>query len=169
VLLYSTNEEPAMKYDLWVLPLDGSGGPRPFVSSPFDEDGGRFSPDGRQVAYVSDESGRKEVYVRPFPEPGAARQVSTGGGSQPRWSRDGRALYFESASRLYRARPPFDADPELLFEEPDVVSYEPAPDGKRILAVLRSDFEASPPTRILTSWRALLERRLDPALVGHLE
>ncbi len=159
LLLYETDKDPAMRTDLWVLPLAAEAKPYPFVRSPADEFGGRFSPDGTRVAYVSDESGRRQVYVRPFPGPGSVRQVSQGGGSSPRWSRDGRSLYFLSDGKLCRAAAPFDSQPELLFENRDIVSYELAPDEKRILAVITSDFDASPPTRVLTNWRALLARR----------
>jgi Tol biopolymer transport system component/Ser/Thr protein kinase RdoA (MazF antagonist) len=159
LLLYETNKDPAMRTDLWVLPLGGDAKPYPFVRSPSVESGGRFSPDGTRVAYVSDESGRNQVYVRPFPGPGSARQVSQSGGGSPRWSRDGRSLYFFSDGRLLRAIAPFDSEPVLLFENRDIVSYEVAPDEKRILAVMTSDFDASPPTRVITNWRALLARR----------
>ncbi|MCM2316857.1 MAG: protein kinase, partial [Thermoanaerobaculia bacterium] len=94
LLLYHSTEDPEMQSDLWVLPLKGDAKPYVFVRSPFVEYGGRFSPDGRTVAYVSNESGRSEVYVRPFPGPGPARQLSRGGGLTPRWSGDGRTLYF---------------------------------------------------------------------------
>jgi Tol biopolymer transport system component len=158
-LLYETDKDAAMRTDLWVLPLGGNGKPQPFVRSPADESGGRFSPDGSQVAYVSDESGRSQVYVRTLPGPDSPRQVSQGGGSSPRWSRDGRSLYFLGGGKLFRAAAPFDSEPELLFENRDIVSFEVAPDEKRILAVITSDFDASPPTRVITNWRTLLARR----------
>ena len=85
--------------------------------------------------------------------------MSQGGGSSPRWSRVGRSLYFLSSGRLLRAAAPFDSEPELLFENRDIVSYEVAPDEKRILAVITSDFDDSPPTRVITNWRTLLARR----------
>ena len=159
LLLYETGKDPAMRTDLWVLPLTGDAKPYPFVRSPAVESGGRFSPDGTRVAYVSDESGPSQVYLRPFPGPGSARQVSQAGGSVPRWSRDGRSLYFLGGGKLFRAAAPFDSEPELLFENRDIVSFEVAPDEKRILAVITSDFDASPPTRVITNWRTLLARR----------
>jgi hypothetical protein len=79
--------------DLWLLPLDGDRKPRPFLATAFSEDEGAFSPDGRWIAYQSNESGRREVYVRPLQ--GAGKwQVSEGGGGYPRWSGDGRQLFF---------------------------------------------------------------------------
>ena len=85
--------------DLMVLPLAsteklGDRKPFPFLSTPFNEQSGAFSPDGKWVAYLSNESGRNEVYVRPFPGPGGQWQVSTGGGDAPRWRADGKELYY---------------------------------------------------------------------------
>ena len=92
--------------DLWTLPLDTSDPERPkpgkpelFLRTPFDESSPAFSPDGRWMAYGSTESGRAEVYVRPFPPGGASGSgkstISTGGGRLPIWSRDGRELFYE--------------------------------------------------------------------------
>jgi len=88
--------------DLWVLPMDGAGERKPasFLSTPFNETMGRFSPDGRWIAYASDESGRYEIYVRPFPPPaggGGKWMVSQGGGVEPRWRRDGKELFYIGA------------------------------------------------------------------------
>ena len=83
------------KGDLMVLPLSG-GLPFPFLSTPFNEQQGVFSPDGKWVAYQSDGSGSAEVYVRPFPGPGGEAQVSAGGGHSPRWRADGKELYYIS-------------------------------------------------------------------------
>jgi serine/threonine protein kinase len=80
--------------DLWVWPLAGDRKPWPFLNTKFDERGPHFSPDGRWVAYHSNESGRYEVYVRPFLEPGGLWQISTAGGSTARWRHDGRELYY---------------------------------------------------------------------------
>ena len=77
-----------------VLPLTGDRTPFPFLSTPFNELEGVFSPDGNWVAYQSNESGRFEVYVRPFPGPGGQSVVSTGGGNSPRWRPDGKELYY---------------------------------------------------------------------------
>ena len=80
--------------DLMVLPLTGDRKPFPFLSTPFNEQEGVFSPDGKRVAYQSNESGRFEIYVRPFPGPGGQWQVSAGGGTSPRWRADGKELYY---------------------------------------------------------------------------
>ena len=106
-LLYQI-ADPQTGNDLWVLPLDGDRKPWVFLKTPFAERNASFSPDGRWVAYVSDESGRFEVYVRPFVEPAASApragaasdaaggqwQVSTAGGTYARWRADGKELYY---------------------------------------------------------------------------
>src|SRR4029077_8026072 len=77
----------------------GGGKSLPLLDSPFDEVDLRFSPDGRFIAFVTNESGRYEVYVAPFPLAGAKTRVSAGGAYQPRWSRDGRELFYHSYDR----------------------------------------------------------------------
>src|SRR5207245_9450570 len=81
-------------WDLWALPHTGNGKPFPVVQSPFQEMTGEISPNARWVAYQSNESGQHEVYVQPFSGGGPRVQVSTNGGSQPRWRRDGRELFY---------------------------------------------------------------------------
>ena len=94
-ILYGTgNAGSQTGNDIWVLPTFGDRRPRPVVQTPFNERQGRFSPDGLWVAYNSNESGRDEVYVVPFPGPGGKWQVSTSGGSFPRWRRDGKEIFF---------------------------------------------------------------------------
>jgi Tol biopolymer transport system component/DNA-binding winged helix-turn-helix (wHTH) protein len=92
-LLYGT-QDPNTASDLWVLPIAGERKPFPVLRSRFDEIGGQFSPDGRLLAYASNESGRYEVYVRTFPEAGGKWQVSAAGGMQPRWKPDGSELFY---------------------------------------------------------------------------
>jgi len=82
------------KLDIWVVPLSGDHKPFPFLQTPFNEDDGVFSPDGRWMAYDSDQSGSFEVYLSPFPSGGSKWQVSQGGGVQPFWSRDGSKLFY---------------------------------------------------------------------------
>jgi serine/threonine-protein kinase len=94
---------PQMRFDLMILPMEGDessgltpGKPTAFLSTPFAESFPVFSPDGRWLAYISEESGRPEIYVRPFPGPGGKWQISADGGSLPRWSRARNELLFES-------------------------------------------------------------------------
>jgi Tol biopolymer transport system component len=123
-LLYSSSD-PQTTMDLWVLGLDGARAPVPFLKTPFVEHAGAFSPDGRWVAYNSNESGRNEVYVRPFVLPsemdlpargdgrsrlqpdtaGGQWQISTTGGKMPLWRRDGKELYYLSPTGTMMAAP----------------------------------------------------------------
>ncbi len=90
-------------WGIWSAPMDGSRRPRPVVREGFDAYMPALSPDGRRLAYASNASGRHEVYVRPFPGPGAAVQVSEAGGTEPAWSRDGRRLFYRGGRRLHAA------------------------------------------------------------------
>ncbi len=80
--------------ELWALPVGGGGKPIPFLKASFGVSQGQFSPDGRWVAYASNESGKWEIAVAPFPGPGGNWKVSTAGGTEPRWRRDGKELYY---------------------------------------------------------------------------
>ena len=122
---------------------DGSlGEPVTFLQSPFDEGSPKFSPDGQFVAYVSDESGRDEIYVRTFPGGDGKWRVSTNGGTAPRWRRDGKELFYVQRTTLMavtiRTAPRFTAGtPARLFERQMLESmnpeYDVTPDGKRFL------------------------------------
>ncbi len=113
-LLY-TRYDPQTGADLWVGPTVGAHTPSVFLKTPFDEDWGVFSPDGRWVAYQSNESGRLEIYVRPFHAPGAQDsdaasgakqwQVSTAGGIEPMWQPNGKAIDYLDPSGAMMAAP----------------------------------------------------------------
>jgi hypothetical protein len=87
-------DDPKTGTDIWVLPMAGSRTPVPYLRTPFNEGQGRLSPDGHWMAYVSNETGQYEVFVQPFPATGAKWQVSTVGGLQPVWRRDGKELFY---------------------------------------------------------------------------
>jgi eukaryotic-like serine/threonine-protein kinase len=131
------NEDPQTGIDLWTTDLQ-SHKTSP-VARTSDETEGRFAPDGKWLAYTSDESGAPEVYVQPFPRPGEKIQVSRGGGSAPEWRGDGKQLYYMSPeSKLMAANvktaPTFIVDaPQALFALPKHSQYEVAPDGRRFL------------------------------------
>ena len=100
--------DPKTKWDLWVVPATPNPAsddrtPHPYLQTEFNEHQGRLSPDGRWMAYASDESGRSEVYVRAFPTPGARSQISTDGRQRSRWRRDGKELFYQSADRMLMA------------------------------------------------------------------
>jgi Tol biopolymer transport system component len=93
VLLFQTFDR-STRFDIWALPQHGDRKPFPVVRTQFDEKDAQFSPDGKWIAYSSDESGRMEVYAQRFPGPGGKIAISTSGGAQARWRRDGRELFY---------------------------------------------------------------------------
>ena len=97
---HSSNGTAETGYDIWALPLSGERRPRPIVQTRFIEAYPDFSPDGHWLAYMSDESGRAEVYVQPYPGPGPRQQVSTNGGTAPAWSHDGRELFYTTTQTV---------------------------------------------------------------------
>ena len=146
------NTDPATGYDIWALPLDNGrpGEPFPVVQSPFDEREGQLSPDGKWLAYQSNESNRTEVYVQQFPSRDRRIRVSTAGGAQPRWARNGTDLFYLSLDGELMAVPvkigaggqTLDAgEPVPLFvaRVGSVLSgsgrqqYMPSPDARRFL------------------------------------
>ncbi|HEY6065314.1 MAG TPA: protein kinase [Thermoanaerobaculia bacterium] len=170
ILLYC-EFSPDTRGDLKTLSLSGERRARDYLAGPYEEDEGTFSPDGRRVAYVSDESGRKEVFVASFPDPSQRIRVSSEGGSQPRWSRDGRELFYVSKGETMMAVP-FDpsrgaptAPPARLFDAPIYHSfsshvpyrYDVAPDG-RFLIVIRASKGPPPPLVLVLNWQAGLPK-----------
>jgi Tol biopolymer transport system component len=162
---------------LWVRPLQGDDRkPLPLLGTEFDELDGRFSPDGRRVAYVSNESGRYEVYVRSFSPDllGATSNVgdkwpiSDHGGTSPMWRKDGKELYYinldgKLMAVTISAGSGFQAGvPEPLFQAPPRASHgrttwAPSPDGKRFLFLVPEKQEAAPLTVVL-NWQAGLKK-----------
>ena len=159
--------------DLWLVPLDGSGSARPWFESPARESAGALSPDGRWAAYVSDETGRSEVYVRSFPDAGSKLKISQDGGIEPVWTRDGREIVFRERQRFlaaeFRAGPaPSAGAPRLLFTaeldsgggRSDVWrSYDVSRSGEEIVAI-RPERVANGENRlaVVTRWTAALEQ-----------
>ncbi|HYV30534.1 MAG TPA: protein kinase, partial [Candidatus Binatia bacterium] len=143
--------DPTTGYDIWVLRLEGDRKPQPFLHTPSNESAPTFSPDGRWLAYQSDESGREEIYVRPFPSPGGKWLISTEGGTQPVWARNGRELFYRNGDKMMAAavetKPTFAAaKPKLLFEGhyetgiyPSLPNYDVSPDGRRFLMIKSSE------------------------------
>jgi Tol biopolymer transport system component len=138
-------QHPDSGPDLYRLRLGSNAAAEPFVKTRFREHSGRISPGGRHVAYVSDESGRAEVYVQSFPETGGKLQVSTSGGTQPLWSRDGRRVFFRGGGSVqevsFAPGPPVSVSaPRVLFadrfENPQAGShtgYDVFPDGRFLM------------------------------------
>jgi Tol biopolymer transport system component len=155
-----------VRSDLWVLPLSGDRKPYPFVDTTFVESQGQFSPDGRWMAYMSNESGRQEVYVRPFPGPGDKWLVSSAGGGWPRWRRDGREIFYVARDGTLMAvsvnaagssfvvgagRPLFKVRMRPIVRL-DAYSYEVTADGQRFLMNTFVE-EATPPAiTLVVNW-----------------
>jgi eukaryotic-like serine/threonine-protein kinase len=153
--------------DLWVLPLFGDRKPYQVVRTPFNESQGKFSPDGRWIAYSSNESGRVEVYVTPFPGPGGKQQISMSGGDRPQWRRDGKEIFFMNGNALIAAPVSFDqarldvGAPQRLFNlRPAGIGspYDVSPDGQRILVNTVDDQIGPRPITLVVNWPSLLKR-----------
>jgi Tol biopolymer transport system component len=152
---------------LWVLPLTGRRNPVPLHETRFRESEGQFSPDGGWVAYVSNESGRDEVYVTPFPGQSMRSQISTAGGRQPRWRRDGRELFYLAPdSRLMavavtiRGSKVEAGAPEPLFTVLSTgpgAAYAVSPDGQQFL-VAAADASPAPALNVVVNWPGALKR-----------
>jgi serine/threonine protein kinase len=155
-------------YDLSVLPLEGDRTSQVFANMPANEQMGQFSPDGRLVAYVSDMSGRPQVYVVPFPGPGGRWQVSTQGGTEPRWRSDGKELfYFTPDNWLMAAQVTTEGGRfelggvQPLFqarEAGDVWRYDVASDAQRFLVVSPLGEENPSPIHLVVNWTAELKK-----------
>jgi Tol biopolymer transport system component len=164
--------DPKTKWDVWALPVTGSGERKPFrvLGTEANEIAGRLSPDGRWLAYASDVSGQFEVWVQSFPEGGGKRQVSTGGGNGPRWRRDGKELFYYAAdgklmAAQVRSGESFEMDaPVSLFEYragsalTDFTPYAVTRDGQRFLINAVVDTEPNAPLTVVVNWAADLKR-----------
>ncbi|HKY31171.1 MAG TPA: protein kinase [Candidatus Polarisedimenticolia bacterium] len=160
--------DPATRSDLWMLPL-GGGEPRPFLRTPASEMHAAISPDGRWAAYVSDESGQWEVYVRAFPSGEGKWQVSSGGGGQPQWSGDGKEMFYMAPDRTLVAVPvpaseSFAMGPPQRLFAPRTAGlgairnrYLAGRDGRRLL-VVRTEGDDEEPITIVLNWLSLLAR-----------
>ena len=159
-------QNAATGFDISLLSPSGERKPRPFLNTPANETNARFSPDGRWIAYESDESGRPEVFVTPYPGPGGRFQVSTGGGSAPVWSRDGREIFYEDSSKMMAAAvetgPKFRAGlPKPLFELGNLEDYDVAPDGQRFVMIRTRGEDAAPRSlAVALNWFDDLKRRV---------
>jgi Tol biopolymer transport system component len=149
--------DPQTGRDLWALErTGGSWKPRVVANTQFEERGGQFSPDGQWVAYETNESERFEVVVQSFPEPGARWLVSTGGGTYPRWSRDGSEIYFMTPDSMLMAVPVAGGSSRLGTERP-FKAGRPIPlftarlGGDRSTSLVRSPYAVSADGRFLIS------------------
>jgi hypothetical protein len=146
--------------DLWIQPpLEGSTATA-YATIPFNQSFGVFSPDGRWIAYASDESGKFDIYVDSYPKPGSRIRVTTAGGIEPRWHRDGGSLYFRRGSEIHavsltRAGATLEVSSiDRLFDAgAPIRSYDITPDGQRFLVNVPAEARAETSATIVVGWR----------------
>ncbi|MDA2930745.1 protein kinase [Acidobacteria bacterium AH-259-O06] len=167
-LLYNA-PNPQTRGDVWMLPLSEEGKPTPFLQQSFDQREAQFSPDGRWVTYYSNESGTRQVYVQPFPATGGKWQISTQGGVEPRWRRDGKELFYIAGSNLMavevntRGSSLEAGIPKVLFEASFAGlgtrnSYVVSADGRRFLIITPVEQAASSPITVVLNWTTELAK-----------
>jgi len=160
--------------DLWIAPQVADAGgtqqkPFAYLASPFNESNGVFSPDGRWIAYESDESGQSEVYVQTFPLTNQKFRISSGGGTSPEWSKTGGELFYLAANRDLTVVPyrisgtTFEPGvAKALFAIPGNVTrrvYAPSRDGRRFLVARATEENAAgEPVTVVLNWQAGLKR-----------
>jgi eukaryotic-like serine/threonine-protein kinase len=164
--------------DVYILPMDGDRKPRPLAQSRFAEGSPKFSPDGRWVAYSSNESGKPEIYVQPYPGPGPTIQISTEGGTDPVWSKKNHEIFYRNGDRMMlvaiKTQPKFSASkPELLWmghyshglssscglPGPTSANYDVTADGKRFLMIQDADQDVvAHQLNVVLNWSEELNR-----------
>ena len=153
--------------DIYVLSLHGQPRPRPVVSTSAFEGGAQFSPDGHWMAYASDESGQMQVYVRPFPGPDRRWPVSTHGGTQPMWNRNGKEIFYRIGNKmmvvdvsgsadLTLSQPRQLFDQRYVFQNVSLANYDVSPDGQRFVMV--KDEAGSGRLNVVLNWTEELKR-----------
>lgn len=166
--LFFSESLPSSGDDVWVFHQEGNGDPSPVLQGPFNERSARPSPDGQWLAYVSDESGQDEVYVRPYPGPGATFPMSTDGGGSPIWSADGRELFYLRKNQVMVVHITTDVslqadNPQMLFEgefrwdECCGASFDISPDGQKFVMV-QQDGTGPSQINVVLNWFEELKR-----------
>src|SRR5439155_6426829 len=157
--------------ELWYMSLP-SQVEKPIFKENWIARNARFSPDGKWIAYASNETGNWEVYVSPFPDPTSKWLVSSGGGEEPRWRRDGKELFYLSAERKMMAVPVklgnsfeagspvtlFQAHPQQPIASPDLVTYDVSSDGQRFLINSKVDAPTATPLSVVLNWASEMQR-----------
>jgi Tol biopolymer transport system component len=164
-ILAYLNEVQSTVWNIWLLPLEGERKPRPWLPTRFNQTSPRFSPDGRWIAYESDESGDSEIYVALTEGGGEKRRLSPAGGKRPRWRRDGKELYYIAPGGFVMALPVTlgpqleAAAPAPLFRvDSEIENYDAAADGSRFLVSMPSEKVRESPIRVILNWPAALEK-----------
>jgi Tol biopolymer transport system component len=170
-IAYSRNSQQT-GLDLWLMPLINGGKPQPFSTERFDEGGATFSPDSRWLAFVSTEAGPPEVYVAPIERPGERIRISVGGGTTPRWRRDGTELFYATPDGRAILRVPTQLGstlkagvPARLFSIPASAAarfarrniiYDVTPDGQRFLINVPAEEPSSSRITVVLNWMGAL-------------
>jgi Tol biopolymer transport system component len=158
-----TENRPDTRRDIWIAPVDGAGDPYPLVVSPFEDGEAMFSPDGKWLAYVSNDLGPNAIYVQAFPKDHGRVLVSAEDATVPRWSKRGELFYWKRG-RMFAVQvsatgnTPKVGPPMPLFEFGSRPSYDVASDGRRLLFAQPDTLRASKDLVLLHGWRAALSR-----------
>jgi len=165
------NTYPTTNRDIWILPMEGEPKPYLFQDSKYNEGEAHFSPDGKWIAYVSDESGVYEVYIRNFPTKGDKLRISTSGGRQPRFSRYGQELVYLADDGQMMTSPINGATfgtPTVLFNTQLITTelglfqqrqvYDVTADGQRFLIATQVEEVSTTPVNVIVNWKAGLKR-----------
>jgi serine/threonine protein kinase len=156
-ILFSS-QSPATARDVWALAVDGADRkPFPVAQTAAEETNGKFSTDGKWVAYQSDEIGHNEIFVRPFPGPGSAVRVSTGGGQTPFWRNDGKELYYSQEDQLMAVTVGASGKGTLDFGLPKALfkvkgTVVPETDGQKFLYLMPIGDVSRPPITVIVNW-----------------
>ena len=171
--LATVSVNPTTANDIWVFPVDEASASRPFLQTPFREGAPTFSHDGHWIAYVSEQSGRSEIYMRPFPDPGEEWTISTDGGTEPLWARKAGLLFYRQGDGMMvvdiTTTPAVAVGkPRRLFEKRYNRSvgfwanYDVTPDGQRLLMVKNSTSDAPTRINVVLNWLDELTRLVPP-------
>jgi len=167
-LLFINRAAPTYNGEIWALPFEGERKPQPLRRGPFDQSLARLSPDGRWLAFVSDEGGREEVYVTSFPSVRGRWQISSEGGGEVTWAPNGRELFWRSGDKMMAAEIVtkagfIPAKPRLLFsgyaeDLPNAPAYDVAPDGQRFVMMKNVDASVTQ-LNVVVNWPEYVRSR----------
>ncbi len=172
-VVYDRNGGTRTKVDLWILPMTGEAKPFAYLETVFEEAHAQFSPDGRWVAYASNESGKSEIYVQSFPIGGGKWQVSTAGGDQPQWRADGKEIFYVAPDRSLMAVALANGSTSLEIGRPEVLfqttmplsgitddrnNYVTAKDGQRFLVNTLADTGNLQPLIMVLNWAGEIKK-----------
>jgi Tol biopolymer transport system component len=162
--LFGDVQENKTREDVFFIDLKGDRKLTKFLQSPASEQRARLSPNGKWLAYMSDESGRMEVYVAAFPGPGSKWQISNGGGMFPQWSHDGKELYFIGGTKFMAVPIPDPATFQFGTPQPlplvpeEIQGYASGPTSDRFLALKRAGTPEASPLRMVLNWTEALKK-----------